>query len=192
MRISADFTWPTQMAADWLIVPVFEDAGLSALARAVDSALDGALTRLRESGDAAGKANELTPLLHVPGIASRRILVVGLGKRDEVDRPALLTAAGPAARHVTGKQIDRLGFLLPDDVPGVSAEYVALMIGVGLFQGSQGPGLRKNKKAFRPVRFTSPRTHRWTPRRSSAAFAGRASKAKPWRWRVNSSIRPPA
>ena len=127
-------------------MPIFEDAGLSALARAVDSALDGALSRLRESGDAAGKANELTPLLHVPGIAARRVLVVGLGKRDEVDRPALLTAAAAAARHVTGKQIDRLGFLLPDDVPGVSAEYVALMVGVGLFQGSQGPGLRKNKQ----------------------------------------------
>jgi leucyl aminopeptidase len=149
MQINADFTAPAQVQADWLIVPALEDRPLPSPTVAIDTALRGAISRLREAGDITGKANELTPLLDVAGIAARRVLVVGLGKLEEIDHRTLVAAAAAAARHVTGKQVDRLAFLLPDDIAGIPIESIALAFGVGLVQGSNGPGLRKSK----PERF---------------------------------------
>src|SRR5439155_3095362 len=105
-------------------------------------------------GDISGKAGEVVTLLDVAGIAARRVLVVGLGKRNEADRAALVNAAAAAARAVTGKQLDRLALLLPENVPGLTVEFVALAGGVGLTQGSSGPGLRKKTpERFRPREF---------------------------------------
>jgi leucyl aminopeptidase len=154
MHIDALF-YPPKAAVDWLIVPVFEDVRLPSPALPLDEALHGALTRLREAGDVTGKANELIPLLDVSGIAAKRVLLVGLGKREEVDRSGVMAAVAAAARRVTGKQIDHLAVLLPDEIPGLSAEYIALLAGVGLIQGSQGPGLRKSKpERFVPRQFS--------------------------------------
>jgi leucyl aminopeptidase len=145
MPINAYFTDPAHLQADWLIVPVFEDRPLPSPTQAVDSVLRGAISRLREAGDVMGKANELTPLLDVAGIAARRVMVIGLGKWEEIDHRALVTAAAAAARQITGKQVDRLAFLLPSEINSLSVESIALACGVGLMQGSIGPGLRKNK-----------------------------------------------
>jgi leucyl aminopeptidase len=145
MQIHAVFTSPTEVPADWLVVPLFEEEAPTGAAAEIDAALRGLLARLRQAGDVGGKADELTPLLDVAGISSRRVLLVGLGKRDQCDRGHLVTAAAAAARHVTSKQVHRLAGLLPENVPGLSAEQVALAMGVGLVQGSYGPGLRKSK-----------------------------------------------
>src|SRR5262249_48841945 len=138
------FTPPAEVQADWLIVCVFEEDALPTPTAALDAALKGALSRLRQSGDITGKAGELVQLLDVTGIAARRVLVTGLGKRAEADH------AATAARAVTGKQLDRLALLLPDAIAGLGAEGLALAAGVGLSQGSHGPGLRRT----RPDRFT--------------------------------------
>src|SRR5580765_5483905 len=112
MQITPIFTSPVELQADWLIVPVFEDSPLPSQAETLDGALRGAISRLRQTGDISGKANELTPLLEVSGISAKRVLVVGLGKREKADRPALVSAAAAAARHVTGKQIDCVAMIV--------------------------------------------------------------------------------
>src|SRR5262245_19933680 len=150
MQTNVTFTPPAEVQADWLIVCVFEEDALPTPTAALDAALKGALSRLRQSGDITGKAGELVQLLDVTGIAARRVLVTGLGKRAEADHAAVVDAAATAARAVTGKQLDRLALLLPDTVAGLGAETLALAAGVGLSQGSHGPGLRRT----RPDRFT--------------------------------------
>jgi leucyl aminopeptidase len=151
MQITARLTPAAELSADWLIVPILEEEPLGGGVRELDSALNGSISRLIQSGDITGKANELTPLLGVTGAAARRILVVGLGKRAEVDRAALVTAAAAAARNVTGKQVDRVAVILPEGLPNFTPETLALALGVGLAQGSYGPGLRKSK----PERFVA-------------------------------------
>src|SRR5437660_5060172 len=108
MQIHAVFTAPGAVQADWLIVPLFEDEAPFGAVAEFDAVLHGVITRLRQAGDVAGKANELTPLLDVSGIASRRVLLAGLGKRDKCDRGTLITAAAAAARQLTVKQLQRL------------------------------------------------------------------------------------
>src|SRR5208282_3947883 len=109
----------------------------------------GVLSRLREAGDISGKANELTPLLDRSGLAARRLLAVGLGKRKQAERIGLIDAAAAAARFVTDKKRARIAFALPENVPALGWDEVAHLIGVGLFQGCQGPGLRQSE----PSRF---------------------------------------
>jgi len=133
--------------ADWLIVPVFEGESLSAPVSALDARLGRALDRLCQSGDLTGKANELVPLLRPSGIASERVLCVGVGKRSALDRATLNDAAAAAARSATGKPTRRLAFALPDGLPAGEA---ALAGGVGLVQGCVGPGLRKSS----PTRYS--------------------------------------
>jgi leucyl aminopeptidase len=147
MDIQAHFAPPGEVQADWLIVPTWEDAPTEGAVASLDAQLDGALARLRQSGDVSGKANELTPLHDARRVAARRLLFIGLGKRAAADNAALTTAAAAAARSVTGKQLDRLAFLLPEPFGGLDWERVALAAGVGLTQGSQGPGIRKSVPA---------------------------------------------
>jgi leucyl aminopeptidase len=139
----------SDIAADWLIVGAWEDAAFTESVTRLDAALEGTLTRLRESGDVRGKANEVTTLLAPRGIAARRVLVVGLGPRHKAGPAELAGAAAAAARAVTGRQHGRIALALPEDIPGLGWEAVTLAAGVGLAQGCQGPGLRKNE----PERF---------------------------------------
>jgi leucyl aminopeptidase len=145
MQINVQFASPAEIQADWLITPIFEEDPLPGPAQALDAATQGLLGRLRGMGDISGKANELTPLLDVRGIVARRLLAVGLGKRAEADFATIVSAAAAAARSVTGKQLERLAFLLPEAVGTLSQEQVARAAVIGLMQGSHGPGMRKSK-----------------------------------------------
>src|SRR5581483_9009951 len=73
-------------------------------ARIVDEKLGGQLTRLVESGELRGDRGEAL-LLHTNGaLEARRVVVAGLGPRDELDADALRTAAAAAAQA-----LDRVG-----------------------------------------------------------------------------------
>ena len=101
--------------------------------------------KFRESGDLSGKHLELLPIFSAGGLAAKRLLFVGLGKRSEATRATLHDAAAAAARHVTAKQVDQVGqvaFVVP-------APEWTLAVGVGVAQGCQGPGIRKST----PTRF---------------------------------------
>jgi leucyl aminopeptidase len=145
MQLTAHVAPLAEVAADYLIVCVWEDEPFTAAVAQLDARLDGALSRLRQSGDITGKPNELTHLLDRSGIATSRLLVVGLGKRAEADRIRLADAAAAATRAVTGKQRGRVAIELAEGVPGLEWDEVTLAVGAGAMQGCQGPGLRKKE-----------------------------------------------
>jgi leucyl aminopeptidase len=144
MELKAEFLSPSEVQADWLVVPIWQGESLADAAGQLDRELGGVVTRLRDSGDCTGKTNELTALLDVQKITAKRLLLVGLGPRDKAQIATLTTAAAVAARAVTGKQVERLALVLPAPFGGASWERLALAAGVGLYHGSQGPGLRKS------------------------------------------------
>src|SRR5437763_1298685 len=102
MPLTAATTPLHEIQADWLIVPTWED-GLSAAAQQLDRRLDGRMSRLRETQDAAGKPNELVPLFDAPGVAAKRILLLGLGKKQKLTRWLLARAATTAGKYICGK-----------------------------------------------------------------------------------------
>ncbi len=145
MEWTAQFSAPGDVKADWLIVGVWQSEPLSGSAAELDQRLEGLLTRLIASGDITGKAEEVVPLIDVRGIGARRLVVVGLGKKDQADFRGLQTAAACAARSITTKKVASLGLLLPGPVNQLSWRDVVLASGAGLSVGCEGPGLRKSE-----------------------------------------------
>jgi leucyl aminopeptidase len=149
MQLTASLIPLAEVQAEWLIAGTWEGGVLSGALTALDTQLGHTIGRLCQKGDITGKPGELTILLDPKGIASERLMVVGLGKRDKIERAGLTDATATAARAITGKAFHRLAVALPEDVPGLSWRDVARAVGVGLTQGCYGPGLRKSQ----PMRF---------------------------------------
>jgi leucyl aminopeptidase len=101
----------------------------------LDRGAGGALQRLSSAGDFGGKRDE-TALIYPPGAAGR-ILLVGMGKPDEVSRSAIRRAASIAAKRMRTLGVSHGAFHLPDDSRGeVSQADAGQAIAEGLAQGA--------------------------------------------------------
>jgi leucyl aminopeptidase len=101
----------------------------------LDRAVGGALQRLSGAGDFSGKRDE-TALMYPPGPAGR-ILLVGLGKLDEINRGAVRRAASIAAKRMRSLGVAHGAFHLPAEARGgVTAEEAGQAIAEGLAQGA--------------------------------------------------------
>jgi len=115
---------PETIATPCLVVGLFENGKPGDAAARVDSASGGALSRLRESGDATGKAGSSTLLFALPGVAAERVLVVGLGTAEAFDVAAFHRAASESARVLGTLPITTAtSFLTLLDVPGHDAAW---------------------------------------------------------------------
>ena len=175
--------------ADWLVVPVWEGEAPSGELAALDGKLGGDLARLREVADLTGKALELVALLTPKGVAAKRVMLVGLGKKKDADRAGLRDAAAAAVKEITGKKVGRIAFALPEGVPSLSAEEAFLAAAAGLYQGAYGPGIRKTEPPrFAPGEFViacppGTKPEQVEPALRRAAIEGRAVALA--RWLVN-------
>jgi leucyl aminopeptidase len=101
----------------------------------LDRAAGGALQRLATAGDFAGKRDE-TALVYPTGPAGR-IMLVGMGKPDEVSRAAIRRAASVAAKRMRALGVAHGAFHLPSESRGgVSPADAGQAIAEGLAQGA--------------------------------------------------------
>lgn len=82
MEFSIKVSAPENAKTACLAVGVFESGILSAAATSIDRACGGLLKSLLKSGDIQGKSGFSRMLFRVPGVMAERILVVGLGKKE--------------------------------------------------------------------------------------------------------------
>src|SRR5579885_125364 len=105
----------TEIETPLLVVNLFQDAAeLGGATAAVNEAMGGLLARLREDEELRGKAGEVT-LVHNPGgmaLRARRVLVVGLGRRDEFGAEGARRAAATAARKAQELRVPRYATVL--------------------------------------------------------------------------------
>ena len=106
---------PSEIAGDWLIAGVCENAELSTSLTDLDVALGGSLERLRERGDLTGKLGEVTLLPDPRGVSAERICLVGLGEPDALTVARLQRALQTAVRSTTGKEKRSAVVLLPEE-----------------------------------------------------------------------------
>ncbi len=122
----------TKAEADAIVVNLFE--GVTAPAGgtgAVDSALDGAISRLIALGDVRGKSGEVT-MVHTHGkIAAPRVIVAGLGKQADFDADSIRNLSANLARYLRKPAIKKvatiahgagIGGLSPDSCSQAIAE----------------------------------------------------------------------
>ena len=84
--------------ADSLVVGVYEDKILSEAAQVLDATSQGLITKVMAAGDMDGKLETTLMLHHVPGLASGRLLLVGLGKAEEFAEKQYARAARAAMK----------------------------------------------------------------------------------------------
>ena len=91
----------TTVDAEAVVVNLFEGiktpgGGTGAL----DKALDGAISALIEDGEISGKQGEIG-MLHTMGkLTAKRVIVVGLGKRDKFTMDTVRDVSSVVARHL--------------------------------------------------------------------------------------------
>ena len=83
MEFNTKIALPETFKADCVAVGVFDEGGLTPSARRIDGITRGALRAALASGDISGARGTSLLLRAVPGVASSRVLLVGLGKPDE-------------------------------------------------------------------------------------------------------------
>ena len=89
---------PEKQKSACVVVGVFEDGSLDSAAARIDKASEGRLRALIERGDLTGKAGTTLTLHDLPGTASDRVLLVGLGKRDDFGDKAYASALRAACK----------------------------------------------------------------------------------------------
>lgn len=104
MKIDISPASPLKHSSPALVIGCFEDSR-DELFSASDRALEGCLGRLAASKEFSGKANS-TRLIHTLGkLPAERLLLVGLGKKGELDEERLRQAAGSAVQALRGARV---------------------------------------------------------------------------------------
>jgi leucyl aminopeptidase len=98
LELSLNPADPGSVATDCIVVGVYADGSLGPSAAAVDAASGGRLAALVKRGDVSGKTGRSSLLQDLPGLASPRVLAVGLGEKDKFAVPQFLKAIGDAVR----------------------------------------------------------------------------------------------
>ncbi|HUL14070.1 MAG TPA: leucyl aminopeptidase [Methylococcaceae bacterium] len=89
---------PEKLASDCLILGFYQKRKLSATAAAVDEMLGGLITRLLKRDDIEGKAGDALLINNVPQGKIERLLLLGLGKKEELNSAAYRKALGVAVK----------------------------------------------------------------------------------------------
>ena len=113
MRASFRQASPATTDADTLCVGLFEGDQPDA---AIDEAVGGRLARLLESGEAKGSFKKVAVLHPEGAIGAARVLVVGLGKRDELSPERARIAAAVALGRARDVGAKRIAWAVPEGV----------------------------------------------------------------------------
>jgi leucyl aminopeptidase len=115
---------PLTVPSPLLVLPVFQGTEtLEGVLASVDAMTDGDLMRALERKDVTGKKEETFLLFPPEGSGPERILLVGTGKRDEVDAEVLRRVFGRGVRVAEGMRLTALSLWMDPAVPLSQALY---------------------------------------------------------------------
>ena len=100
MKFSTKTGAPQSLSTDALILGVFETGAQPAATAAVDKASKGLIGRLQKQGDFDGKAGTSLVVRHPEGLKAARLVLVGLGKAEELNSKSWTQANRTAVNAV--------------------------------------------------------------------------------------------
>lgn len=109
---------------DLVVFPVYEGEALAeGVAGTLNAKTDGLLGSLIERKEFQGKPNEFSYVHAAPGLAAKRLLLIGLGKSEKFHAGRLRELGGTAARVVKGKNLQTVAvFVRPEFDAGRAAQ----------------------------------------------------------------------
>lgn len=116
MEFSIKSTAPEKLRTDCLLVGIYEGRKLTDLAKLLDTLCEKVISTALKSGDMEGKAGSTLLLRQLSGVSASRILLVGLGKAEELTLKQLRSSVRAAVKA------------LPAGVETVAADFASLSI----------------------------------------------------------------
>lgn len=128
VRITARKSALEEVSANLLAIGLFEG-------EAPPEPLSGIASEAISSGDFGGKKGDTALLYTRDGLSSPRLLMIGLGDRDDFTPERLRRAAGSVARRARSAKLESAAFVLPALESGVrdAAQAAAEGAGLGLY-----------------------------------------------------------
>jgi leucyl aminopeptidase len=93
---------PEAIKTDAIVVGVHADGELTPTAKVLDGASKGAIKAAVKNGDMTGKRGTLLPLLGLGGVAARRVLLTGLGAKDDFNERHFTDAVRSSVKAFNG------------------------------------------------------------------------------------------
>lgn len=104
----------TELNKDCVVAFVAADGGLGAVAQELDQACNGLVTKIIEQGDFTGKQGQTLLLPVVDGLVAQRLLLVGVGKADELNDGKYRSLITGMINAVKGSKISSLALNLDE------------------------------------------------------------------------------
>ncbi|HUK02176.1 MAG TPA: leucyl aminopeptidase [Steroidobacteraceae bacterium] len=153
---------PGALAADCVVVGVFDEPQLTAEARTLDAAAGGRLKTLIARGDFSGRAGETLLVTDLP-LKAGRVLLVGLGVRGSYGRKAWRRAYTVAMHALARTRISSAAFAIERPPTRELDDYyfgraIAEIVGSALYRvndlktGKKPPAVLLNRVLAGPVR----------------------------------------
>lgn len=143
---------PEKLRTDCLIVGVFEGKKLTETAKLIDGLAEKAVSAALKSGDLEGKTGSTLLLRQLAGVSAPRVLLVGLGKSDELTAVALRKAFRAALKAlpagVESIATDLAGLALKDVMV---AQKVSALVEVTLDATYQVNAVKEKKAEPHPL-----------------------------------------
>lgn len=104
---------PCKFRTPCLVLGIFANRKLSETAVLVNSSSSDFLRQVLKKGDMGGKSGQSMMLYDVPGVQSSRLLLIGLGAKNNYDRSAYCKATAAAASVLNSNNVAEATFCLP-------------------------------------------------------------------------------
>lgn len=104
---------PEKQRCDCLVVGVFEGRKLSSTAVLLDAVSEQVITNVIKTGDMDGKLGTTLLMHHLPGIAAKRVLLIGLGSESSFGAKQFLKAVRAAIKALP-KAVANVGLYLAE------------------------------------------------------------------------------
>jgi len=126
-------------STECLVIGIYQGGKLTNMAREVDSLTGGMITSLISKGDITGKESQIVMLRNIPAMACTRLLVVGLGKWEEMKLATYRKVNRAAAAYIKQVACQDALFCLHDiDVPNadltLKVRHAVEAVGDALYQ----------------------------------------------------------
>ncbi|MCW2248388.1 leucyl aminopeptidase [Azospirillum fermentarium] len=178
--MNVSFAKPATPTAGALAVTVAAGGTLGTTGKTVDDATGGALTRAMAAGRFAGKREETLTILAPHGLELSRIVLIGLGKAEQVDALTLQAVGGVAAAALekAGDAGAAIALDLPEGLSLSPADAAAEVAYGARLRGYRFDKYRTREAKDQKPTLTDLTVQTGAPEEAAAAFAPRGAVAE--------------